>query len=1010
MESQRLLPISEIISLAQTEGIDLGRGDPYHRLRYFIKLGLLPNAKRQTNPTNGKVEGHFPQSVLETLRTINELDHQGLNRAQIKKTLAQQAGAEAQKTQQKPPTKPEVRVRRVAAAVLSVILVSAVLFQFGGQFKNDLRDLTAKHLVSLIEPLLPRLARLPTEDLVLGEEDLPILAAAGIASTSENRIKNASFEAAEDDTKTAQNHFGQPKYWGYTNMGHKDNIYVTNDSIRRGTLAVKLEDRALCAVKDAAVCPKMNLGFAQATSTTKNGTNYHLSIYIRTKDIIGSPKLRIGFIGTASPDDPNYGAANWSSYSADKFEDLPLPTSSNQYSDWQRYEFVYTNAALGKYPFFEIIDYQGGTIFFDDAQLTEGETAIVFHRENLVLADGSIQTDPTSHLYPITDAQGSLGMEKLAFANLYVYDADIKDDLTVTDELLIKGSATFSDISSNLVPSTDSTYDLGSASRYWASTYTDNLYTTGNVGLGTTSPGALLHVGSGGTLNNVGANDVYIQNDLEVDGTIYGNVSGTITPNFTQGSVVFADSSGNLAEDNANFFWDDTNNRLGIGTASPSSFTLQVAGHVGPNADDTYDLGSSTLRWRDLYLGPGSLNIGLDGDDSTISFNTTSDLLTFQNTVDSTTGFQFLDAGGGTPILNIDTTNERVGIGTTSPQAALHVSGGDIHIDNNQVLAFRNAADSGIAADLISTGSDDLRLRVAGGDRITITSGGLVGIGDNSPSSRLEVGDGTDSLQISSVGDLTFVDADGGASITGPAGGTLTVTAGASQDLALTGADDIIFDDAQVTNIQLSDVDTTLPNSNVGIVDAINDAYDAATGGGGGLWTDGTTIIYPTDATDDLAIGGTSLASSIFSIDESDGIFLFGGDQSANPTLRFEATDSDTADFGFNTNDAFFFTGGNVGIGDTTPDALLDFDFSSTSTTGATEYGGFFTFADTGVVTTGTDTGYGLNLDVDRTGATGGTINTYGINIDLDSDAAGAGTATNYGLFVNVAGGDNNYA
>ena len=40
-------------------------------------------------------------------------------------------------------------------------------------------------------------------------------------------------------------------------------------------------------------------------------------------------------------------------------------------------------------------------------------------------------------------------------------------------------------------------------------------------------------------------------------------------------------------------------------------------------------------------------------------------------------------------------------------------------------------------------------------------------------------------------------------------------------------------------NIQLSDVDITLPNSNTGIVDAINDAWNAATGGGGGAWRGG---------------------------------------------------------------------------------------------------------------------------------------------------------------------------
>ena len=45
-------------------------------------------------------------------------------------------------------------------------------------------------------------------------------------------------------------------------------------------------------------------------------------------------------------------------------------------------------------------------------------------------------------------------------------------------------------------------------------------------------------------------------------------IGGSIT-GATEGSVLFAGVSGVLAQDNANFFWDDTNNRLGIGTATP---------------------------------------------------------------------------------------------------------------------------------------------------------------------------------------------------------------------------------------------------------------------------------------------------------------------------------------------------------------------------------------------------------------------------------------------------------
>ena len=40
---------------------------------------------------------------------------------------------------------------------------------------------------------------------------------------------------------------------------------------------------------------------------------------------------------------------------------------------------------------------------------------------------------------------------------------------------------------------------------------------------------------------------------------------------FTLGSVVFAGASGNYTQDNAQFFYDDTNNYLGLGTASPNT-------------------------------------------------------------------------------------------------------------------------------------------------------------------------------------------------------------------------------------------------------------------------------------------------------------------------------------------------------------------------------------------------------------------------------------------------------
>jgi hypothetical protein len=53
--------------------------------------------------------------------------------------------------------------------------------------------------------------------------------------------------------------------------------------------------------------------------------------------------------------------------------------------------------------------------------------------------------------------------------------------------------------------------------------------------------------------------------------------TGTATQ-FTQGSAIFAGASGVYSQDNANFFWDATNHRLGLGTAVPDSLLTVVSG------------------------------------------------------------------------------------------------------------------------------------------------------------------------------------------------------------------------------------------------------------------------------------------------------------------------------------------------------------------------------------------------------------------------------------------------
>jgi hypothetical protein len=71
-----------------------------------------------------------------------------------------------------------------------------------------------------------------------------------------------------------------------------------------------------------------------------------------------------------------------------------------------------------------------------------------------------------------------------------------------------------------------------------------------------------------------------------------GGGTGTSTV-FTTGSVVFAGASGVYTQDNANFFWDDTNNRLGLGTAAPA-VSLHVVGNVRLGTTNQLQLGGSS--------------------------------------------------------------------------------------------------------------------------------------------------------------------------------------------------------------------------------------------------------------------------------------------------------------------------------------------------------------------------------------------------------------------------------
>jgi hypothetical protein len=93
-----------------------------------------------------------------------------------------------------------------------------------------------------------------------------------------------------------------------------------------------------------------------------------------------------------------------------------------------------------------------------------------------------------------------------------------------------------------------------------------------------------------------------------------------------------------------------------------------------------YDLGSVTKRWEFFgTAGNFSSGLGVSGsatvDTSVIApIYTSNSSLVFRPGVNSTTAIQY-QSSSGTSIITIDTTNSRIGIGTTSPSYDLEVNG-----------------------------------------------------------------------------------------------------------------------------------------------------------------------------------------------------------------------------------------------------------------------------------------------------------------------------------------------
>ncbi len=152
-----------------------------------------------------------------------------------------------------------------------------------------------------------------------------------------------------------------------------------------------------------------------------------------------------------------------------------------------------------------------------------------------------------------------------------------------------------------------------------------------------------------------------VEHELKEGGTSLG----------TAGSVLFLNSTGNINEDNTNFFWDDTNNRLGLGINAP--------------------LDKLHIKGGDIRIDqPGGLtrSIGFDFEAEGLFSNLEMDasaVLRLKNARTAGTGDISIESSvieasrirlltNNTEILTV-AWNGKVGIGVTAPDAKLDIAG-----------------------------------------------------------------------------------------------------------------------------------------------------------------------------------------------------------------------------------------------------------------------------------------------------------------------------------------------
>ena len=370
----------------------------------------------------------------------------------------------------------------------------------------------------------------------------------------------------------------------------------------------------------------------------------------------------------------------------------------------------------------------------------------------------------------------------------------------------------------------------------------------------------------------------------DVTGTLpIANGGTNNTSAYTAGSVIFSNGT-SLTQDNASLFFNDTLNRLGVGTTTPAA-KINLAGNgagVGMALAITDNAGATDQKHWLVGNNAGLFGLSTLND----SLNSLSTKLAITN------------AGN-------------VGIGTTTPNNPL-----DIYSATRPVLGFSGSSLSDYKWSIGMDMADEGKFKISSStnlgtnDRFVIDFDGFVGINNSTPSNRLAVRQDS--------GNTAVVDETGIIGI-----GNFDATVGTMASFGFGSFDSGVGQPVLTGLLATKLTDNTTTSFDADMIFGTVTASDLAERMR--ITSTGNVGIGTTTPSTLLEVVGVDGSTSVISVHDATTVLARLGDGGSGADVGIlQLYDTGAEDIRIYTNGDSWLNGGNVGIGDATPDFLLD--------------------------------------------------------------------------------------